>query len=67
MNGHQVVRFAPRRRETLFQEMIERVQLFEFPILFGAHFAEIFPKLDEADVPLRFFCHFPGQDLVDLA
>ncbi len=47
--------------------MIERVQLFEFPILLGAHFAKVFPKLHEADVALRFFGLFSGQDFVDLA
>jgi UDP-N-acetylglucosamine 2-epimerase len=61
-----VTLFAPRFREFLLQELIERLQIVDPPALASAHFTEIAAEFDETCVALAFRVLFPGQDLIDL-
>src|SRR5262249_30451701 len=66
VNGHQVVRLAPRLRESSFKKLVKGLQLFQAPVLPGAYFAEIPAKFDEFGLFLALLSRFPGEDLVDL-
>src|SRR5205807_459596 len=65
VDGHQVVRFPSRLREPPRQELVERLQVLQSPVLSRSHFAEIPTEVDKSGVPLCLFLPFPGQDLVD--
>src|ERR1700693_69789 len=66
MNGHEVVRFAPRFRKALGEKVIKGGQIFNLPILASSHFTEITPELDESRILFLLHGAFPGQNLIHL-
>src|ERR1700738_4591331 len=49
VNGHQVVRFTPRRWESFLEKIIKRSELFQLAILFCAYLAKVFSELHKMD------------------
>src|SRR5260370_26363963 len=67
MNGHQVVGFPSRVRETFCQEFVKGLQSLQSPVLLRSDLAQVFPELNKSRVLLLFLSLLPTQDLVDLA
>jgi hypothetical protein len=63
---HQVIGFAPGLRKPFSQEIIERAEVFELPVLASSDFAEVSTQFDEARILLFLGMTFPGQDLIHL-
>ncbi len=66
VDGHQVVGLAPRFRELPLQEIVERHQIVEPPVLPGADLAQIAAELHEPGIALPIDGLSPSQDFIDL-
>jgi hypothetical protein len=66
VDREQVVSFSARFGESLLEEFIERLQIFEPPILSGSHLTEILPEFDEPLIALMLLRRLPAQNLIDL-
>jgi hypothetical protein len=60
VNRHQVVRLPPGLREPALQELIERLQLLQPPVLAGADLAQVLAQFHEPGIALVLMAGFPG-------
>ena len=66
MDRHQVVGFPSRFGESSCEEIIERRQLFNSPVLPRSNLAQIATEFDEARVAFFLILLFPRQNFVNL-
>jgi len=52
VDGHQVISRAARLWKASSQELVERFQVFQPPVLPGSHLAQVAPEVDEFAIPL---------------
>src|ERR1700751_3149015 len=66
VDREQIVCLSARFRKSLLEEFVERLQVFEPPILPGSHLTEILPEFDESLIALMLLRLLPSQNLIDL-
>src|SRR5215469_4936279 len=66
VNCEQVISLSARFGESFLEEFIERLQVFEPPVLSGSYLTEILTEFDEPLIALMLLCLLPGQNLIDL-
>ena len=66
VNCEQVISLSARFGESFLEEFIERLQVFEPPVLSGSYLTEILTEFDEPLIALMLLCLLPGQNLINL-
>ena len=67
VNRHQVVGLPSGLRKPALQELIERLQVLQPPVLAGPHFAQVLAQFHKPGIALVLVPCLPGQDRVDPA